>query len=112
MILKEILDPMLSFSLMILCFFPLLKIEKHLNEKIIKAKENIGILKHLSKFLPLGTLHQIYKALVRSHLDQPPLGMTFNSLMEKVERIQYHATLAITGVWQGTSCSKIYDELG
>ena len=32
--------------------------------------------------------------------------------MEKVERIQYQAALAITGAWQGTSRSKIYDELG
>ena len=42
---------------------------KHLNEKIIKAKKNIGILKHLSTFLPLKALDQMYKALVRSHLD-------------------------------------------
>ena len=46
-----------------------LSFEKHLNEKIIKAKKNIGILKQLSKFLPLKTLDQIYKAFVRSHLD-------------------------------------------
>ena len=32
--------------------------------------------------------------------------------MEKVERIQYQAALVITGVWQGSSLSKIYDELG
>ena len=32
--------------------------------------------------------------------------------MEKVERIQYQAALAITGAWQGSSRSKIYDELG
>ena len=87
-----------------------LSFEKHLNEKIIKAKKNIGILKHLSKFLPLRTLDQMYKSLVRPHLDycdfiyhipsiihQPPLGLTLNSLMEKVERIQYQAALAITG---------------
>ena len=67
----------------------------------------------------------MYKALVRSHLDycdviyhipsithQPPLGMTLSSLMEKVERVQYQAALAITGAWQGSSHSKIYDELG
>ena len=36
-----------------------LSFEKHLNEKIIKAKKNIGILKHLSKFLPLRTLDQM-----------------------------------------------------
>ena len=96
---------------------PGLSFEKHLNEKIIKAKKNIGLLKHLSKFLPLKTLDQMYKTLVRSHLDycdviyhipsiihQPPLGMTLNSQMEKVEKIQYQAALA--------NRSKIYDELG
>ena len=67
----------------------------------------------------------MYKTLVRSRLDycdvinhnppiihQPPLGMTLNSLMEEVEKIQYQAALAITGAWQGSSRSKIYDELG
>ena len=32
--------------------------------------------------------------------------------MDKVERIQYQAALAITGAWQGLSRTKIYDELG
>ena len=104
---------------------PGLSFEKHIIEKIIKAKKNIGILKHLSKFLPLKTLDQMYKALVRSHLDycdviyhipsithQPPLGRTLSFLMEKVEKVQYQAALAITGAWQGSSRSKIYDELG
>ena len=35
---------------------PGLSFEKHLSEKITKAKKNIGILKHLLKFLPLRTL--------------------------------------------------------
>ena len=78
-----------------------------------------------TKFLPLKTLDQMYKALVRSRLDycdviyhlpsithQPPLGRTLSSLMEKVEKVQYQAALAITGAWQGSSRSKIYDELG
>ena len=43
--------------------------EKHLNEKMIKAKIIIGFLKHLSKFVPIKTPDQMYKALVRSHLD-------------------------------------------
>ena len=102
-----------------------LSFEKHLNEKIIKAKKNIGIIKHLSQFLPLKTLDQMYKALVRSHLDycdiiyhtppqqyQPSLGVTLNSLMKKVERIQYQAALAVTGAWQGSNRSKLYEELG
>ena len=66
----------------------------------------------------------MYEALVRSHLDyfdviyhipsithQPPLGRTLSSLMEKVERIQYQAALAISCAWKGSSRSKIYDEL-
>ena len=46
-----------------------LSFERHLNEKIIKAKKGIGIIKYLSKFLHLRTLDQMYKALIRSHLD-------------------------------------------
>ena len=40
----------------------------HLDGKMRKAKKNIGILKHLSKYLPLKTLLQMYNAFVRSHL--------------------------------------------
>ena len=93
-----------------------LSIDKHLNNKMIKATKNVGILKHLSTCLPLKTLDRMYKALVRFHLDycgiiyhippilnQPPLGLSLDNLMEKVERIQYQAALAITGTWQGSN---------
>ena len=43
-----------------------LSIDKHLNKKMIKAKRNVGLLKYLSNFLPLKSLDQMYKALVRS----------------------------------------------
>ena len=102
-----------------------LSFEKHLNEKITKAKKNIGLIKHLSKYLPLKTLDQMYKALVRPHLDycdiiyhepskinQPPLGVTLTSPMEKVERIQYQAALAISRTWKHSSRTKLYEELG
>ena len=102
-----------------------LSFKKHLDEKIIIAKKNIGIIKHLSKFLPLKTLDQMYKALVRSNLDYcdiiyhtspvinpPPLLPTFNSLMEKLERVQCQAAFAVTGAWQGSNCSKLNEELG
>ena len=67
----------------------------------------------------------MYKALVCSHFDycdiiyhippilnQPPLCLSLNNLMEKVERIQYQAALTITGTWQGSNRTKLYDELG
>ena len=105
-----ILEPNLSFS-------------KHLSGKIKKAKRNLGIIKHLSSFLPLKTLDQMYKALVRPHLDycdviyhipskQTQLDGVLNVLMEEVEKVQYQAGLAITGAWQGSSRSKLYEELG
>ena len=97
-----------------------LSFKNHLDEKIKKAKTNIGIIKHLSKFLPLKTLDQMYKALVRSHfvycdiiyhispsINPPPQPRSFNSIMEKVERVQYQAALAVTGAWQGSNCSKL-----
>ena len=67
----------------------------------------------------------MYKALVRPHLDycdiiyhepplinQPPLGKSLTTLMDMAERVQYQAALAVTGAWQGSNRSKLYEELG
>ena len=65
----------------------------------------------------------MHNALVRSYLDycdiiyhipslQTQFGVTQSDLMEKVESIQYQAALAVTGAWQSSSCSKLYEELG
>ena len=32
--------------------------------------------------------------------------------MEQLESAQYSAALAVSGAWRGTSCEKLYDELG
>ena len=95
--------------------------KKHLTEKIIKAKKNLGKIKHLSMFLPRKTLDQMYKALVRSHLDycdiiyhissvQTQFGAILTDIMENAERIQYQTALAITGAWEGSSRSKLDEE--
>ena len=42
---------------------------KHINSKIVTAKKNLGIIKHLSKYLPINILSQMYKIFVRSNLD-------------------------------------------
>ena len=100
-----------------------LSFTKHFTEKIKNAKQTIGILKHISRFLPLKTLDQMYKALVRQNLDycdiiyhipstQTQLGGVLNVSMEEIEKVQYRAALAITGTWQGSSRSKLYEELG
>ena len=62
----------------------------------------------------------MYKALVRSHLDycdiiyhiSSHINQPSHSMMEKVERIQYQAALAISGAWHGLSRSKLHEELG
>ena len=102
-----------------------LSFDKHANEKITNVKKGIGIIKHLSRFLPLKALDQMYKTLIRPHLDYcdiiyhiPPLnspstsGVTLSSLLEKAERTQCQAALAITGTWQSSSRTKLYEELG
>ena len=102
-----------------------LSFRKHLNEKIIKAKKYIGIIKHLSRYLPLKTLTQMYKSFIRPHLDycdiiyhephksdETTCALTLTSQMEDVERIQYKAALAVSGAWKGSSRTKLYEELG
>ena len=62
---------------------------------------------------------------VRPHLDfcdviyqLPEIRDRFTSKMhlpfwmEKIEKVQFHAALAVTGTWKTTSREKIYDELG
>ena len=107
-----LLDPKLTFI-------------NHINDKIKAAKRTVGILKYLSKYLPLNTLDMMYKMFIRPHLDycdviyhNPHIinpfdkTITLHVLMERVEKVQYQAALAITGLWQGTSRNKLYEELG
>ena len=67
----------------------------------------------------------MYKMFVRPHLDYcdiiyhtPPLTNPFdsciklNSVMERIEQVQYLAALAVTGTWHGSSRNKLYEELG
>ena len=104
---------------------PKLNFENHLHEKIKKAKKNVGIIKCLNKFLPLKTLEQMYKSLVRPLLEYcdiiyheppiihtPPLGVTLPTHMKKIESVQYQAALAVTGAWKGSDRVKLYEELG
>ena len=42
---------------------------KHINEKIGIARKGIGMIKFLSRYVPLNTLNLIYKMYIRPHLD-------------------------------------------
>ena len=72
---------------------------------MFEAMNRIGIIRKLSKALPQHALTTIYKSLVRPHpgygdiiYDQP----NKENLNQKIERIQYNATLAIRGAIKGT----------
>ena len=67
----------------------------------------------------------MYKLYVRPHLDYGDViyhfpqnvcefsqNVTLTNSMEKLKLMQYSAALAATSAWMGTSCQKLYDELG
>ena len=89
--------------------------QTHIKEKIAKARKGIGIIHKLPKVLPRESLITIYKSFVTPHIDygdiiyeQPNNDFSCNM----IKRVQYNATLAVTGAIKGTSQLKIYKELG
>ena len=108
---------------------------EHLDKKIAKANQGIGIIRKLYNFLPRKALLQIYKSHIRPHLDycdviyhkptyddfyssyyserakNDPANTNFQ-FTNKIEAVQYNAALAITGCVRGTSREKVYSELG
>ena len=100
---------------------------KHIDGKIGKANEGIGVIKRLYNYLPREALLQIYKSFIRPHLEysdyhQPtyddfysnyyseraksdPINTNYE-FTNKIESVQYNAALAITGCVRGTSKEK------
>ena len=98
---------------------------KHVNDKVAIARKWIGVIKHLSPYLPTKSLDQIYKMHVRPHLDYCDVifhipvithdfdsSLSLNYQMNILEKTQYQAALAVSGTWKGTNRDKIYEELG
>ena len=107
----------------------------HIDSKIAKANQGIGIIKRLYKYLPRKSLVQIYLSYIRPHLDycdviyHKPMYDDFSSknysergksdpvhtnfaFTNKLESVQYNAALAITGCIRGTNRETLYSELG
>ena len=74
-----------------------------------------GLLRKFQQILPNSSLLKIYKTFIRGRLDYADViyDQAFNSTFhDKLESIQYNASLAITVAIRGTSAKKIYQELG
>ena len=107
----------------------------HIDTKIAKANQGIGIIRRLYNYLPRKALVQIYKSFILPHLDycdviyHKPMYDDFYSkyyneraksdpintnyqFNNKIESVQYNAALAITGCVRGTSRERLYSELG
>ena len=92
-----------------------LDFNKHLDEKINKCNKIIGMMKKLSTSVSRQSLLAIYKSFVRPILDygdiiydKPHKG----SFIEKIEWVQYNASLVITGAFKDTSSERLCEELG
>ena len=102
-----------------------LTFEGHIGEKIAKAKQGLGLMKQLKKWVSSEVLEQVYKLYVRPHLDYGDVIYDIatadkttvfqdndRDLTKKVESIQYEAARVVTGAWKSTSIVKLYRNLG
>ena len=92
-----------------------LSFEEHLKTISVKTKKTLYLLGKLQNLLPGAALITLYKSFIRPYLDYGDIiyEQGFNSsFQEKLESIQYNASLAITGAIRGTSKEKLYNELG
>ena len=91
-----------------------LNFRKHIEEKIKKANQGLGLLKFLSKYTTRPVLDKMYKMYVRPHLDYGDVIYhdQIKESMQLLESVQYQAALIVTGCWKGTSRIKVYEDLG
>ena len=90
------LDSKLSFS-------------KHINDKIHQANKDVGLL------LPHNSLLTIYKSFIRPLLDYADMiydQPSNTSFFTKIESVKYNVALAIMEAIKGSSCEKLYQQLG
>ena len=83
-----------------------LNFNTHIDQKIKKCNKLIGLMKRISVNLTRIALITICKSFIKEHLEYDDiLNDTPNNenFHNKIEKVQYKASLAITGAIQGTS---------
>ena len=92
-----------------------LNFKKHIDSVLPKINKVISVIRKLRHSLPRKSLLTIYKAFFRPLIDYGDIiydQPQNKSFCVKLKSVQYKAAVAITGAMQGTSCDKIYQELG
>ena len=91
-----------------------LNFKEHIVKKIKICNKLSGTIKHSPFHLPCKFLLTIYKSFVRRHLAYGDIiyDSSENETINKLEKVQYQACLAIAGAFQGTSREGLYKELG
>ena len=92
-----------------------LTFKKHVKDKLNKVYFDVGKIKRLRDILPRDSLVTIYESFIRPHLDHGNViydQPNSDSFSDKIEQLQYKASLAITGAIRGTSRECLYHELG
>ena len=87
----------------------------HTKEKLRKVYKGVVLLINLSNKLPRQVLVTIYKAFIKPHLDYHDIvydNPNNEIFINKTEKAQYDAALAIAGEIRGTSQEKLYAKFG
>ena len=88
-----------------------LNFHEHIERKIKIFNKLIGTIKYLSVHLPRKSLLTKRKSFVRPHLDVIYDNPVNESLIKKLEKVQFQACLAITEAIQGTPRESLYKKL-
>ena len=84
----------------------LLNFNEHIQIKMCKLYNMIGVIKRLFVNLLSDALLRIYKLFIRPHLNYSEIVYdkpNNNSFIKKTKNIQYETCIGITGAIQGTS---------
>ena len=87
-----------------------LSVNENINDKIHKANKSVGLLRKLETILSRNSLLTLYTSPDCADViyNQPSNA----SYSIKIESLQDHKALAITGAIKGSSCQKLYQDLG
>ena len=92
-----------------------LTFDEHFKAITSKVNKFIGLLRKLNNCLPRSSLITIYKSFVKPHLDYGDVIFDkaySNSFQQRLESLQYKASLAVTSGIKGSSTKRLFEKLG